>query len=77
MLIQPLVKVISVERGIKEGDKWSLGSITARNMKHEEDVKMTFRVNLWDKFSPLVNELVDGDILDIRKERICTNNQRK
>ena len=56
-----------MEKGIKEGDKWSLGSITAGNMKHEEDVKMTFRVNLWDKFSPLVNELVDGDILDIRK----------
>ena len=28
---------------------------------------MEFRVNLWDKFSLLVNELADGDILNIRK----------
>lgn len=65
--VNTTVKVISVERGIKEGDKWSLGSITTGNVKQEEDFKMTFRVNLWDKFSPLVNELVDGDILEIRK----------
>jgi len=65
--VNTTVKVISVERGIKEGDKWSLGSITAGNVTHEEDVKMTFRVNLWARFAPLVNELVGGDILEIRK----------
>ncbi len=32
-----------------------------------EEVKMEFRVNLWGKFSILVNELADGDILSIRK----------
>jgi hypothetical protein len=65
--VNTTVKVISVDRGIKEGDKWSLGAITAGNVTHEENVKMTFRVNLWARFSPFVNELVDGDILDIRK----------
>jgi len=65
--VNTTVKVISVERGIREGDRWSLGSITAGNIKHREEVKMGFRVNLWDKFSLLVDELVEGDILSIRK----------
>ncbi len=30
-------------------------------------LKMGFRVNLWDKFSILVNDLAEGDILNIRK----------
>jgi len=65
--VNTTVKVIAVERGIREGDKWSLGSITAGNIKHREEVKMEFRVNLWDKFSLLVDELAEGDILSIRK----------
>lgn len=65
--VNTTVKVIAVERGIREGDKWSLGSITAGNVRHKEEIKMKFRVNLWDKFSPLVNELANGDILNIRK----------
>ena len=65
--VNTTVKVISVERGIKEGDRWSLGYITAGNIKHREKVKMEFRVNLWDKFSILVNELAEGDILNIRR----------
>ena len=58
--VNTTVKVISVERGIREGDRWSLGYITAGNIKHREEIKMEFRVNLWDKFSLLVNKLADG-----------------
>jgi NOL1/NOP2/fmu family ribosome biogenesis protein len=65
--VNTTVKVISVERGIKEGDRWSLGYITAGNIKDREKVKMEFRVNLWGNFSPLVNELAEGDILNIRR----------
>lgn len=65
--VNTTVKVISVERGIREGDRWSFGYITAGNIKHRKKVKMEFRVNLWDKFSLLVNELAEGDILNIRR----------
>ncbi len=37
--VNTTVKVISVERRIREGDRWSLGYITAGNIKHSEEVK--------------------------------------
>jgi hypothetical protein len=63
--VNTTAKVISVDKSVKEGDKWSLGSIRAKDI----DNAMTIRINLWDKLSILVNELREGDILKIKKGR--------
>ncbi len=57
------VKVVSVDKSVKEGDRWSLGSIRAKDIENP----VTLRVNLWGKLSILVNELSRGDLLEIKK----------
>ncbi|OFV67609.1 MAG: hypothetical protein SCAL_000984 [Candidatus Syntrophoarchaeum caldarius] len=64
--INTTAKVVSVDKRIKEGDRWTLGSITAENIEDAKTYKINFRINLWGKFSILVNELEKGDILNIK-----------
>lgn len=63
--VNTAAKVISVDKNVKEGDKWRLGSIIAGNID-ATDTKINFRINLWDKLSILVSELESGDVLEIR-----------
>ena len=61
--VNTTVKVVSVDKSVKEGDKWSLGSIRAKDTENP----VTLRVNLWGKLSILVNELGKGDLVKIQK----------
>jgi len=65
--VNTTAKVISVDEKIKEGGKWSLGCITAGDIEHTADVKLSIRINLWDRFSILVNDLERDDVLIIKK----------
>ena len=66
-LVNTTIEVISVDREIKEGSGWRLGYITAGNIKHKEEIKMEFQMNLWSSLSLLVNKLEKGDVLNIKK----------
>jgi hypothetical protein len=65
--VNTTVKVVSVAKSVKEGDKWRLGSVRAK----DREKRAFLRVNLWGNLSFLVNELGKGDILKI------TNGQAK
>ncbi|MEA1994393.1 MAG: hypothetical protein U9N35_08415 [Euryarchaeota archaeon] len=60
--VNTAVKVVSVYKDVKEGDKWSLGSVRAKDIEKP----IYLRMNLWGKLSVLVNELSEGDLLKIK-----------
>ncbi|ODS37415.1 MAG: hypothetical protein A7316_09460 [Candidatus Altiarchaeales archaeon WOR_SM1_86-2] len=61
------VKVLSVDKNVKEGSTWRLGRINAGNIEYSGEVKLNIRINLWDKFCILVNDLEKDDIIVIKK----------
>lgn len=60
-------KVIAIDNRIREGDKWSVGSLTAGDIGRKADDKTNIRINLWGTFSFLVNDIEKDDVLFIKK----------
>ena len=60
-------KVIAIDNRIREGDKWSVGLLTAGDIDRKADDKTNIRINLWGTFSFIVNDIEKDDILIIKK----------
>lgn len=64
--VNTIVEVVNIDNRIREGDKWVVGSITAKDFGNNEDNSVYIRINLWGTFSFLVNDIDKGDVLIIR-----------
>ncbi|HIH40347.1 MAG TPA: hypothetical protein HA341_05600 [Halobacteria archaeon] len=64
--VNTIVEVVDIDNRIREGDKWIVGSLTARDFDCNEDSNVNIRINLWGTFSFLVNDIEKGDVLIIK-----------
>lgn len=64
--VNTIVEVVNIDNRIREGDKWVVGSITAKDFGNNEYNSVYIRINLWGTFSFLVNDIDKGDVLIIR-----------
>jgi len=64
--VNTIVEVVDIDNRIREGDKWIVGSLTAKDSGCNEDNNVYIRINLWGTFSFLVNDIEKGDVLIIK-----------